>query len=128
MGCLLLHDYRNVKDTVPFHRQALPSPILSVGSIGTMARTDFSRQTLFRPTQSLSTPCVRETSPGKSNRLHLIYLPHLRYGVWVVLDFVLSCKLVRPKYALYVISVRQTETLPPASSRFHLAVDTLAFS
>lgn len=32
-----------------------------------------------------------------------------------------------PSYhALYVISVRQTEGLPPASFRFHLAVDTLA--
>ena len=34
----------------------------------------------------------------------------------------------RPSYhALYVISVRQTEGLPPASFRFHLAMDTLAF-
>jgi hypothetical protein len=29
-----------------------------------------------------------------------MYLPHLRHGVWAVLDFVLFGKLVRPIYAL----------------------------
>jgi hypothetical protein len=36
-----------------------------------------------------------EISPGKSNSLHLIYLPHLLLEVRVVLDFVLYSKLVR---------------------------------
>ncbi|MGN0504246.1 MAG: hypothetical protein ACI4HJ_04280 [Ruminococcus sp.] len=43
-------------------------------------------------------------------------------------------KLIRFKYALYVVSVRQTEVLPigsfsslnPASFRLHLAMDALA--
>ena len=30
-------------------------------------------------------------------------------------------------YALYEVSVRQTRCLPPASFRFQLAMDTLAF-
>ena len=36
--------------------------------------------------------------------------------------------LTRLLPASYVISVRQTRVLPPASFRFHLAVDTLALS
>jgi len=35
-------------------------------------------------------------------------------------------KLVRLQFALYAISVRQREILPPASFRFHFTVDTLA--
>ncbi|OUP26301.1 hypothetical protein B5F25_20610 [Bacteroides sp. An19] len=31
-------------------------------------------------------------------------------------------------HALYEVSVRQTRCLPPASFRFHLTMDTLAFS
>jgi len=45
----------------------------------------------------------------------------------VPLDFVLFSKLVRLAYALYEVSVRQAGTLPPASFRFHLAMDILAF-
>lgn len=43
-------------------------------------------------------------------------------------DFVLCWKLVRFEYALYAISVRQTEALPQASFRLHLTVDALALS
>jgi len=32
---------------------------------------------------------IIQTSPGKNDNLHLIYLPDLLYGVRVVLDFVL---------------------------------------
>ena len=53
-----------------------------------------------------------ETSPGKSNDLHLIHLPHLQRKVRAVSDFVLFGKLVRSEYALYAVSVRQTEVLP----------------
>ena len=38
--------------------------------------------------------------------------PHLLYGVRVALDFFLSCRVVRPKSALYEVSVRRPETLP----------------
>ncbi len=72
-------------------------------------------------------PPIREISPGKNDNFPLIYLPHLHHGIRAVLDFALSCKLVRPANALYAISVRQTEGLPPASFRFRLATDTLAF-
>ncbi len=90
-----------------------------------------------------------KTSSGKSDYLHLIYLPHLRSGIRAVylpprnlisqrlrdLDFVLFNKLVRSEYALYVVPVCQTGDLPaghfsalhPASFRFHLTMDTLAF-
>jgi hypothetical protein len=42
-------------------------------------------------------------------------------------DFVLFWKLIRLAFALYAVSVRRLGTLPPASFRFHLAMDTLAF-
>ena len=54
-------------------------------------------------------PC--KISPGKNDDLPLIYLSHLHHGVRAVLDFVLLCRLVRPTYAYYVISVRQAEGL-----------------
>ena len=63
----------------------------------------------FRKSLLLST-C--KTSSGKSDHLHLIYLPYLRFGIRAVLDFVLFSKLVRSEYAFYTISVRQTEVLP----------------
>ena len=69
-----------------------------------------------------------KTSSGKRYHFHLIYLLHLHLKIRAVLDFVLLRKLVRFKYALYAVSVRQTEALPWASFRFHLTMDTLALS
>ena len=68
-----------------------------------------------------------ETSSGKRNHLHLIYLLYLRLEIRAVLDFVLTWKLVRFKYALYTVSVRQTEVLPPTSFRLRLTTDALVF-
>lgn len=65
-----------------------------------MASADFSQQALLRRSDFffffffLLDVC--ETSPGKSANLPLIYLPHLQDGIRAVLDFALSCKLVRP--------------------------------
>ena len=58
-----------------------------------------------------------QISLGKCSNFSLVYLPDLLYGVRGVLDFVLSCKLVLPKSAFYLVSVRQTEILPLASFR-----------
>ena len=68
-----------------------------------------------------------KTSSGKRNHLHLIYLLHLHLEIRAVLDFVLNRKLVRFKYALYAVSVRQTEVLPPTSFRLRLTTDALVF-
>ena len=73
-----------------------------------------------------SFPHVHETSAGKLAPLHPIYLLHLHRKPRIALDFVLLCKLVRLTYAFYAVPVRQAGILPPASFRFHLAVDTLA--
>ena len=67
-----------------------------------------------------------QTSPIKNGILHLMSPLHLHHGIRVVLDFVLYSKLVRSIYALYVVSVRRCETLPSASFRFLLTIDTLA--
>ena len=72
-------------------------------------------------------PTGLKISPSKYTDFPLIYPPHLHHGIRAVLDFVLLGRLIRPTYALYAVSVRRTEGLPPASFRFHLTMDTLAF-
>ena len=47
--------------------------------------------------------------------------PHLLYGIRVALDFFLFGRVVRPKSALYAISVRQSGTLP-AEALFSLYI------
>jgi len=84
---------------------------------GTMTSADFLRFSRTSPhgfdgCQSFCPSPPRKTSPVKSSNLPLIYLPHLHHRVRAVLDFVLFSRLVRPVYALYAISVRQTESLP----------------
>lgn len=68
-----------------------------------------------------------QISTGKLALLHPIYLPHLHPLPRIALDFALCGKLVRLRCASYAISIRQAGTLPPASFRFRLTVDTLAF-
>ncbi|MBN1190402.1 MAG: hypothetical protein JXA46_11665, partial [Dehalococcoidales bacterium] len=68
-----------------------------------------------------------QTSAGKLMPFHPIYLLHLHHKPRIALDFVLLCKLIRFTYALYAVPVRQAGILPPASFRFHLTMDTLAF-
>ena len=82
----------------------------------------------FVVTTSFFFPLADKTSSGKRNHLRLIYLLYLRLEIRAVLDFVLSWKLVRFKYALYTVSVRQTEVLPPTSFRLRLTADALVFS
>ena len=62
----------------------------------------------------------------RCNSLHPMYPLHLRDRVRVVWDFDLCCSLVRSAPPSYAVSVRRLGTLPAASFRFHLAVDTLA--
>ena len=69
---------------------------------------------------------IIQISPIKNNNFHLMSPLHLHHGIRVVLDFVLFSKLVHSILALYVVSVRRCETLPSASFRFHVAMDTLA--
>lgn len=65
--------------------------------LGTMASADFSQQALLRLFRIFFfLPDVCETSPGKSDSLPLIHLPHLHAGIRAVLDFALISKLVRP--------------------------------
>jgi len=81
-----------------------------------MTSADFSR---FSHTslhglslQILLPRLILETSPGKNDNFHLIYLPDLLYGIRVVLDFVLLRKLIHPNSASYLVLVHQTEILP----------------
>jgi len=57
----------------------------------------------------------------------LIYPPHLLDSYKRQLyGFILFSRLTKQNLALYVISVRRTKSLPTASFRFHLTIDTLA--
>ena len=67
-----------------------------------------------------------QTSPGNALSPSRLCPSHLRtsfpYRYWTLKIFAFSSSL----HASYAISVRQTSALPAASSRFHLAMDTLA--
>ena len=75
-----------------------------------------------------------QISPGTTRFFPSIYLPHL-LRVIPCSYWASACSAASPSCAtLYVISVRQARGLPtvsllphPASFRFHLTVDTLAF-
>lgn len=92
---------------------------------GTMASADFCRFNapfLVR----LSSLTYRQISPGKNVNFLRMSPPHLRLHPLVVSDFVSFGKLVRMQTP-YAIRVPRRTDLPPASFRFHLAVDTVAF-
>ena len=55
-----------------------------------------------------------------------MYLLHLHLGFRVASGFILLCRLTHRRMP-DAVPVRQVGGLPPASFRFHLAVDTLAF-
>ena len=99
-----------------FPRLLLFSPLRKKFFSATMTSADFlqfSCTSLHRldGCQSICPSPHCKTSPVKSSNLPLIYLPHLHRRVQAVLDFALFGKLVPSAYALYVISVRQTESL-----------------
>ena len=81
--------------------------------------------------------CVPRRPPRlRCNSLHPMQPPHLRDRVRVVWDFDLSCSLVRsaPPYRRFLFvgsglcpSGLIVSPWHPASFRFHLAMDTLAF-
>ena len=72
-----------------------------------MASADFSQQALLRLSVFFLLN-VCETSPGKSENLPLIHLPHLNDEIRAVLDFALNRQARPSHHALYVISVCQT--------------------
>jgi hypothetical protein len=90
-----------------------------------MAAADFWR---FIPTSydAGSPKANHQISPGITHSLSRLCLSDIRHGVSVqVLGFADICPLTLP-CRLYPLPVRQASALPTASSRFHLAMDTLA--
>ena len=92
-----------------------------------MSSADFSQQALLRVSEKkkISTH-VCETSPDK-NVIFPSYTCQIYYAsfrIVIGLCFVLQTHPLA--LALYQISVRQVRLLPPASFRFHIAMDTLA--
>src|SRR5690606_34544536 len=66
-----------------------------------MTSADFSRQALRHASDKKKRPHVRETSPGKNDNFHPIYLLHLPCCLRAVSDFDLLCNLIRTALALY---------------------------
>jgi hypothetical protein len=69
-----------------------------------------------------------QISPGKSVIFPSIYLLHLLSFAFGSKDFVLVGRLIQRMLASYEVRVPQAGGLPPASFRFHLAMNTLALS
>nr|WP_217629836.1 hypothetical protein [Planococcus glaciei] len=67
-----------------------------------------------------------QTSPGKNAIFPSTYLLHLLHATFGRKGFALFSRLTQSHIALYEVRVPQTGGLPPASFRFHVAVDTLA--
>ena len=85
-----------------------------------MASADFSQQLLSVYSNTfVRPPAVRQITFIPCTRI--IYTP-ISVQFW---DFVLFCKLIQSDMPDNV-RVPRVGTLPPASFRFHLAVDTLA--
>lgn len=90
-----------------------------------MAAADFW-QFIPTPYDAGSPKANPQISPGITHSLSRLYLSDIRHGVSVqVLGFAKICPLTLP-CRLYPLAVRQASALPTASSRFHLAMDTLA--
>jgi hypothetical protein len=89
-----------------------------------MASADFCRFSAPLLTRLSST--YRQISPGKNADFPRMSPPHLRLHPLVVSDFVLLGKLVRMQTP-DAIRVPRRAVLPPASFRFHLTMDTVAF-
>ena len=68
-----------------------------------------------------------QTSPGKRMHFHTIYPPHLLDMTFDRKSFVLLRKLTQSYLAFHEIRVPRTSVLPPASFRFRVTTDTLAF-
>ena len=109
-------------------------PSLEFFSQGTMASADFCAfSTAFRLWLRLSARSA-QTSPGTTRFFPSIYLPNLPHAIpcsyWAS-----TCLAALPSHiAFYAVSVRQARGLPvvslfphPASFRFRLTADTLAF-
>ena len=69
---------------------------------------------------------IHQTSPGKNAIFPSTYLLHLLHATFGRKGFALLSRLAQSHIALYEVRVPQTGGLPPASFRFHVAVDTLA--
>lgn len=71
---------------------------------------------------------IAQISPGKNAIFLSIYLLHLLSYAFDSMDFGVFGNLIQRTLALYEVRIPQTGDLPPASFRFHLAMDTLALS
>ena len=120
---------------IPPFRVVLKTPTDSALPFsGTMASADFCVFSAISRWRLSLSECPTQISPGTTRFFPSIYLPHLSHMIpcsyWAS-----ACSAVLPSCETsYVVSVRQVRGLPmvslfphPASFRFHLTVDTLAF-
>ena len=100
-----------------------------------MTSADFCAFSAAFQQRLLLSECTAQISPGTTRFFPSIYLPYLPYMIPCSYWALTCCAVLPSCIAFYMISVRQTRGLPigyffsqyPASFRFHLTMDTLAF-
>ena len=100
-----------------------------------MASADFYTFSAAFQQRLLLSERTAQISPGTTRFFPSIYLPYLPYMIPCSYWALTCCAVLPSCIAFYMISVRQTRGLPigyffsqyPASFRFHLTMDTLAF-
>lgn len=111
---------------VPISCSALPQAV-ATACVLWLLMTSVHSTSPFGFAYDFRSPIV-QISPGKNAIFLSIYLLHLLSYAFGSTGFGLLCNLTQRTLALYEVRVPQTGDLPPASFRFHLAVDTLALS
>lgn len=102
----------------------------SIFFFDTMPSADFCQLTLcflIYKALPIQSACW-QISPGNCATFHLIYPLYILSMTFGTRDFVLFSRLIQSSLASLRVRVPQAENLPPASFRFHLAIDTLALS
>lgn len=69
---------------------------------------------------------IHQISPGKKALFPPTYLLHLLHATFGRKGFALFSRLNQSHIVFYEVRIPQTGGLPPASFRFHVAVDTFA--
>jgi hypothetical protein len=122
---------------------AYPFPPLSSGGAslaspcpafaGTTASADYCRFNrplrcgLPAPTFGGSPPARLQSSPGKNAVFPSMRPPHLLSAAFGSKDLTLACRLIQLPLASIGVREPRAGSLPLASFRFHLTMDTLAF-
>ena len=130
----VLGPFRDFLLSLPYSRTRQFFNLFSYSALHCLATTiTTSADSLFGLLTLLALGIARialpnRASPGKNAVFRFIYPAHLQSRPFGGKSFVRLSGLARIYLASYELHVLRTETLPPASFRFYLTIDTLALS